>query len=65
MMPSNDETGSAHSFATTDAWLLIDYRLMCDCVGPLSLADFIAGYRSIDEWFAHHPVSLSEMQLAS
>jgi len=51
--------------ATTNAWLLIDYRLMCDVVGPLSLADFVRGYRTIDEWFAHHPVPLAEMQLAS
>jgi hypothetical protein len=65
MMPSDDETRSTYSSATGDAWLLIDYRLMCECVGPLSLADFIAGYRSIDERFAHHPVPISEMRLAS
>jgi hypothetical protein len=65
MVPGDDETGSTYSSATADAWLLIDYRLMCECVGPLSLADFLAGYRSIDEWFAHHPVPLPEMQLAS
>ena len=50
---------------TADAWLLIDYRVMCECVGPLSLKDFITGYRSIDERFARHPVRLPEMQLAS
>jgi len=64
-MPGHYRTEPTHSPATNDAWLLIDYRLMCDCVGPLSLADFIAGYRSIDEWFTHHPVPLPEMQLAS
>jgi hypothetical protein len=52
--------------ATADAWLLIDYRVMCDCLGPLSLDDFIAGYRHIDQRFASHPVAaLPEMRLAS
>lgn len=51
--------------ATADAWLMIDYRVMCECFGPLNLKDFIAGYRSMDERFARHSVPLPEMQLAS
>lgn len=65
-MPRDDRTESMRSPATADAWLLIDYRVMCDCLGPLSLDDFIAGYRHIDQRFASHPVAaLPEMRLAS
>jgi hypothetical protein len=64
-MPSENRIESTCSPATTDAWLLIDYRIMCDCVGPLSLPDFIAGYRSIDRRFALHPVPQPQMRLAS
>jgi hypothetical protein len=64
-MPRESRTEPMCSPATADAWLLIDYHVMCDCLGPLSLADFIAGYRHIDQRFASHPVALPEMQLAS
>ncbi|MGH9419946.1 MAG: hypothetical protein ACRD3J_08235 [Thermoanaerobaculia bacterium] len=53
------------AFATSDTWLLIDYQMMCDVMGPLHLGDFIAGYRSIDTRFARHPVPLPKMRLAS
>lgn len=50
---------------TTDTWLLMDYRAMCDTFGPLDLAGFVEGYRAMDRRLTSTPIVIRELRRAS
>ena len=44
--------------SAVDRFLMIDYRLMSECVGVLPFDEFALGYRSIQLWYEEHPMHL-------